>query len=57
MNIISKVVYDCLDEDPLVPTSLKLHRKTVGAKIYSEKGILHVEIKGMNKIEHIEVSP
>jgi hypothetical protein len=24
MNILSKMVYDCLDEDPLVPTSQQL---------------------------------
>jgi hypothetical protein len=25
MNILPKMVYDCLDEDPLVPTSQWLH--------------------------------
>jgi hypothetical protein len=24
-NILPKMVYDCLDEDPLVPTSQRLH--------------------------------
>jgi hypothetical protein len=24
MNILSKMVYDCLDEDPLIPTSQQL---------------------------------
>jgi hypothetical protein len=25
MNILPQMVYDCLDEDPLVPTSRRLH--------------------------------